>query len=256
MPNYCFGSNNLLFFNRYKSGHDLSHIFVLPHSFDWLELLFYPNFAGSPSLLSFSFLSWGGSWTNIISEFYCPSWHLTISRACLCLSTPRWASKCSVLHCLNETKPSIKACRNRRTFLHLSALPPPSLAVYETRQSEPPTNLLPTERDHFRNRWAVVLMWRTAPPTFWNTRRVVLCISPLSLFAPQHIYFLSAVWLLLPLGNPQLCKRTPNPKDQIVHKHRNTRAPHGGWCKDRLHTGVKHSLGGKWCVWIMCNYFT
>lgn len=76
-----------------------------------------------------SFLSGLDSWINIIPELYCLSWHLTIFSACLYLSMPQWACKCSVLHRLDETKPSTRTCRNRHTFLHLLVLSTPSHVV-------------------------------------------------------------------------------------------------------------------------------
>lgn len=77
----------------------------------------------NPTLLHlFTFLSQGDSWTNIISELYCPSWHLNISRACFHPSTPQWACKCSVLHRPTETKARTRAGRNRPPFTRLPCL--------------------------------------------------------------------------------------------------------------------------------------
>lgn len=134
----------------------------------------------------------------------------------------------------------------------------PSLACpASTRQGESPTDLLGTERHLFRTWWAAVLVYRIAPPSFRNPHRFVLCISPLSLCIPWNTYFLAEISLLCPLcfakGHGTQRKQH---EQQTDHEYRDTQHSTGGWCKDRLQTGVKLSLGAKHCMYIKCNYFT
>lgn len=110
----------------------IDHVFSYYHT-----ALTGRSFYATPALLHLlTFLSWGDSWTNIISELYCPSWHPSISRACFHPSTPHWACKCSLLHRLTETKARTRACRMRPSFTCL--LCQHFHTVIETRKSEPP----------------------------------------------------------------------------------------------------------------------
>lgn len=89
VPYYCFRSTNILFSNRYKSGYDLSHIFILPHCFDQLEFLCHPILLDLPlyfpllfcqnetaeQILSQNFSVLAGSWpfSGLVYTFPCHS---------------------------------------------------------------------------------------------------------------------------------------------------------------------------------------
>lgn len=132
-----------------------------------------------------SFLSGLDSWINIIPELYCLSWHLTIFRACLYLSMPQWACKCSVLHRLDETKPSTRTCRNRHTFLHLLVLSTPSHVVLAINRATQQTI-------QNKERWFQKLVGTS--PHFKITSFKLMKSSEISsvhfyLFVPQHTRF-------------------------------------------------------------------